>query len=91
MRMKAEVISQNTMDGKLIPIKFRLYDEDGELQTFSIKGYKNLNAIGNYIMPNEVSVTSHMRYFKCKIHVLGVEKLVDLTYNFNEQMWYVNF
>lgn len=91
MRRKAEVISQHTMDGKLIPIKFRLYDEDGELQSYSIKGYKNLNAIGDYIMPNEVSVTSHMRYFKCKIAVFGIEKTVDLTYHFDEQMWYVNF
>ena len=57
MRKKAEVISQHTLDGKLIPIKFRLYDEDGELQTFSIKEYKNLNAVGNYTMPNEVVVT----------------------------------
>ena len=91
MRIQADVIAQHTMDKKMIPLKIRIQDEDGEYQTFSVRGYKNLNAIGRVILPNEVPVTSHMRYFQCKINVFNKEKIIDLTYNFNDQSWFVDF
>lgn len=34
-----EVISKFTVDGTVIPIKLKVQDEDGEYQSFMIKGY----------------------------------------------------
>ena len=90
-RRQAAVIAQHTTDNKIIPLKIRIQDEDGEYQTYSVRGYKLLNAVGKAILPNEVSVTSHIRYFQCKINVFNTEKIINLTYNFNDQTWFVDF
>ena len=88
-RVKADVIAQHTRQGELIPLKIKISDEDGEEQTFAVKGYRRLNAGGTVMLPNEVNVLSHIRYFQCKIEVFGVSKIVDLSYNFNEEAWYM--
>lgn len=89
MRKVADVICQHTSDSRIIPLKIRLTDEDGEMQTYTVKGYRVLNTQGTVIMPNKVSVSSHIRYFECKLNVWGKEKVVGLTYNFFENLWYV--
>jgi len=89
MRRQADVICQHTRDSRIIPLKIRVQDEDGEMQTYTVKGYRTLNAIGKVILPNEVSVSSHIRYFECKLNIFGKEKIVGLTYNYYEQLWYV--
>ena len=53
-----DVICQHTKEGKLIPIKLRLQDDEEEFQTYVVKAYKNLSHIGSYIMPNEITATS---------------------------------
>ena len=90
MRRKADVICQHTKDSRIIPLRIRVEDDDGELQTYAIKGYKTLNAAGKTILPNEVSVSSHIRYYECKINTFGREKIIYLTYNFYEHLWYVD-
>ena len=40
MRRKADVICQHTIDARIIPLKIRIQDEDGEMQTYSVKGYR---------------------------------------------------
>lgn len=90
MRRKADVICQHTRDSRIIPLKIRVMDEDGELQTYSVKGYRTLNAGGDVIMPNGVYVSGSIRYFECKLNVFGREKIVTLTYHFRENLWYVD-
>ena len=90
MRRRADVICQHTRDSAIIPLKIRVEDEDGEFQTYSVKQYKRLNAGGMIILPNEVNVSSHIRYFECKINVFGKEKVVRLSYNFWEEAWYID-
>ena len=90
-RIKADVIAQHTRNNELIPLRIRVADEDGEEQTYAVKGYKRLNANGKVMLPNEVTVMSHTKYFQCKIEVFGRQKIVDLTYNFNDQAWYLTY
>ena len=90
MRRIADVICQHTREARIIPIKIRVQDEDGEMQTYTIKGYRTLNTLGKVIMPNEVSVSSHIRYFECKINSFGTEKLINLSYNISDNLWYVD-
>lgn len=90
MRRKADVICQHTIDARIIPLKIRVQDEDGEMQTYSVKGYRTLNAIGKVVLPNEVSVSSHIRYFECKLNIFGTEKIVGLSYNLSDNLWHVD-
>lgn len=65
MNTKIDFICQHTMDGKIIPLRIRLRDEDGELQEYTIKGYR------------ETSEFRNIR-FECKIMVNGYMKLVNI-------------
>ena len=65
MGKKIDFICQHTMEGKIIPLRIRLRDEDGELQEYTIKGYRETSEFG---------CTS----FECKIIVNGYMKLVNI-------------
>jgi len=84
------VICQHTIDARIIPLKIRIQDEDGEMQTYSVKRYRTLNAIGKVVLPNEVSVSSHIKYFECKLNIFGTEKIVNLSYNLSDNLWHVD-
>ena len=40
--MDVDVIAQHNHDGTIIPLRLRLEDEDGELQTYTIQGYREI-------------------------------------------------
>ena len=83
-----DVMCTHTMDGKIIPMKIRLKDEDGMYQTFAVRGYRDLNVKGNYTLGNEVVVTGVDIYaFEVKILVLGTEKTMRITYHKRENVW----
>lgn len=70
-----EVISKFTIDGNIIPIKLKVKDEDGEFQSFMIKGYRSI-----------VCNPSH-KCFDCKIEVFDQERVVRIFYNGTEFKW----
>ena len=82
-----DVICQHTVDGHMIPLRIRLKDEDGEYQIFRVKSYKDQSHKGSYTMPNGVAVTSAIFPFQCKINVFGREKIIDIFYNSNDNIW----
>lgn len=82
-----DVICQHTKEGKLIPIKLRLQDDEGEFQTYAVKGYKDLSHKGSYIMPNGITATNNIFPFDCKIVVFGREQIVHLYYNSSDHIW----
>lgn len=82
-----DVICQHTREGNMIPIKVRIQDEEGEYQTYVVKGYKDLSHKGSYTMPNGVAATSSIFPFDCKINVFDSEKIIHLYYNSHEHIW----
>lgn len=85
---RIDVICQHTREGKIIPMKIRVKDEDGEFQTFVIQGYKDKNTYGEYTLGNEIRVTRCNIYnFECKIHVFGIEKIITISYYAAENVW----
>lgn len=70
-----EVISKFTVDGTVIPIKLKVQDEDGEYQSFMIKGYRTI-----------ICNPSHKCY-DCKIEVFNQERIVRIFYNGPEFKW----
>ena len=65
MDKRIDLICQHTMEGKIIPLKLRFQDEDGELQEYSVKGYRDTSEFG---------ITS----FECKIIVRDTMKFVRI-------------
>ncbi len=82
-----DVICQHTAEGKLIPLRIRLQDEDGVFQVYKVRGYKDQSHKGDYTMPNGVFATSAIFPFECKIAVFGREKIINIFYNSNDNIW----
>ena len=83
---KIDVIWQHNKDGSMVPIKIRVTDEDGERQSFQIRGYRDLT----YYIDRDSS-EKHARneiwQFECRILVFSSEKTVSITYNAKENIW----
>ena len=87
-RVPVDVICQHSKDGHIIPIKVRLVNEDGELQTFQIRGYRHRSGGEKFVLPSGIPVAGRFVYeFECKIAVFGVEKQIYLIYNVYDNIW----
>lgn len=82
-----DMICQHTREGNMIPIKIRIQDEEGEFQTYVVKGYKDLSHKGSFTMPNGITATRTIFPFDCKIIVFGRERVVHLYYNSSDHIW----
>ena len=65
MDNKIDFICQHTMDGTVIPLRIRLRDEDGELQEYTIKGYRDKSS-------------GRMTSFECQILVRDALRVVNI-------------
>ncbi len=86
-RKKVDVICEFSRDGTIIPIKIRTADEDGEYQTYVIKGYRNLTGQGTRTLPDGVYVSNDTIAFECNITVFGRKKLIRLYFDAVEHLW----
>ena len=85
---RIDVICQHTRDGRIIPLKIRVKDEDGEFQSFTIQAYSDLTHPGKYTLGNGVEVSGcNIKTYERKIDVFGVEKVVRIFYNASENLW----
>ncbi len=83
---KVDVICQHNRDGSIIPIKIRVIDEDGEYQTYMIRGYRQLINSDRDWEKHE-SIKKHIWKFECKILVFDKEKIITVLYNSYENLW----
>ncbi len=86
-RKKVDVICEFSREGTIIPITIRPADEDGEYQTYVIKGYRNLTGQGTRTLPDGVYVNDETLIFECNIIVFGIRKLIRLYYKTDEHYW----
>ena len=82
-----DMICEHKKDGTMIPIKFRMTDDDGLLQEYKVRSYRDLSHKGPFEMPNGVIATSCMFPFECKIDFFGRQKTLLLYYNCYEHVW----
>ena len=85
--VETDVICLHTRDGKVVPIRIRVLDEDGQYQAYTIKEYRDISHQGARIMTDGVCVSNNTLIFDCKINVFGSDRFVRL-YNFPpDQVW----
>lgn len=90
-RRPVDVICQHSQDGRLVPLKVRVRDEEGEYQAFRIKSYKDLSFKGAWSLPDGVYVSNRTLVFECIITVFGRNRMIRLYYDLNGTVWRMSF
>jgi len=80
VKKEVDVIAQFNTDGTIRPIRVRFEDEDGEMQEYTIKGYKDLSHQGSRTMPDGMSIANPDHVYECYIEVFGQRKLIRLYF-----------
>lgn len=78
---KVDVISEHKADGIVIPMRFRLMNEDGVYEAYTIKGYKQLYHKETYTTPDGVYVCSKHLVFECRVLILDMYRTVRLYFD----------
>ena len=74
-----DVICQHKSNGEIIPIRFRLMNEDGEYENYTIKEYRPLNHKGTYTTPDGIFVSECTTLvYECVVVVLNSKRKVRL-------------
>ncbi|MCR4787702.1 MAG: hypothetical protein K5888_03860 [Lachnospiraceae bacterium] len=82
-----DVICQHSRDGTVSPIRIRVVDDDGEYQTYTIKGFTDVSHRGTREMPDGVFVTDRTLVFECNIMTFGRQKMIRLYYEPSCTIW----
>jgi hypothetical protein len=78
---KVDVICEHKADGKVIPLRFRLMNEDGVYEAYTIKGYRQILKRDTYTTPDGISVCSKDMVFECRVLILDMYRTVRLYFN----------
>ncbi|MBO4456573.1 MAG: hypothetical protein J5802_02510 [Butyrivibrio sp.] len=82
-----DVICQHKSNGEVIPLRFRLMNEDGQYENYTIKGYRNISHPGPYTTPDGLHVSSSTYIFECVVVVLDYKKKVRLYFEPHNCKW----
>ena len=77
---EVDVICEHKSDGTVIPLRFRLVNEDGAYEAYTIKGYREILKKGCYTTPDGVTV-SRDKIFECRVLILDIYRTVRLYFN----------
>ena len=75
-----DVICQHNKDGSMIPMRVRLTDEDGAVQTYTIKSYEDLSHQGTRTMPDGMYVSDRTFVYECQVQAFGRYRMIRLYY-----------
>ena len=84
---KVDVIAEYKSDGTIIPMRFRMMNEDGEYEAFTIKAYKQMPKKGTYTTEDGVYICNEDLVFQCKVIVLNIERIVRLYFFKQKNSW----
>lgn len=85
---RIDVICAHTKEGKVIPMKLRVKDEDGETQSFVVQEYRELTYCGGHNPSDGVPVFgNYIVSYECKINVLGKARWLKIAYHSKEMIW----
>ena len=84
---KIDVICQHKADGTIIPLRFRLMNEDGEYETHNISSYRLVSYPGVYTTPDGIMLSSYVVVFECQVVILDYHKVVRLYFDKKNCAW----
>ncbi len=88
--IEADVICEHKTDASIIPLRFKIMNEQGEHQIFNVKRYRPAPKKGAYTTVDGVFVSNRTEVYECQIEILGVTKVVRLYYEpTKDGKWYL--
>ncbi len=84
---KVDVICEHKSDGSLIPMRFRLINDDGAYEAYTIKGYRQLYNNETHTTPDGVYVCTKDKVFECRVLILDMYRTVRLYFDTNKCTW----
>lgn len=75
-----DVICQFTRDGNIIPMKIRMPDDEGELQEYRIKEYREVEILAGVSSGGDAA-------FECKIEVYRRVRIIKILYSAYSRQW----
>ena len=88
---EVDVIAEHKADGTIIPMRFRILNEDGVYESYTIKGYREIFRNDAYTTPDGLYVSKQVRVFECRVIVLGNYRTVRLYFNISNLNWRLAF
>ena len=77
---EVDVICEHKADGSIIPMRMRFMDENGEYETFNIKGYRQVKDKGTFTTEDGVYITGSSYLFECMIIAMNTKRIIRLYY-----------
>ena len=84
-----DVICQISHDGTVIPMRIRTSDDEGELQTYNVKQYRQINHNSQIVKDDGIDITYHTLVFDCRIQVFDQLRPVRLYFNTQRASWFM--
>ncbi len=82
-----DVICEHKSDGDVIPLKFRIMNDDGVFEAYTIKGYRQIFRKDTYTTPDGVTVGTRDRVYECRVVVLDMYKTIRLYFDTINCSW----
>ena len=86
---RIDVICQHTRDARIVPIKIRVRDEDGEMHNYMVKGYRDISRPGVYATSGMQQIERYDYIYECKVVIFERVHTVKIMYNSHENLWYL--
>lgn len=80
--IKVDIIAAFSAEGEIIPLKIRFPDDNGEIETYKIVGYRETTEIGSKGFQPVLN-------FDIKIIDYGIEKKLHLVFFQHERIWII--
>ncbi len=84
-----DVIAQFNHDGKIIPKRFQLMNEDGLKEAHTIKGYRPVPPKGAYTTVDGLFICNSTKLFECQVILHGMPKVVRLYFEPIGNTWFL--
>ncbi|WP_035769712.1 hypothetical protein [Butyrivibrio sp. NC2002] len=78
---EVDVICQHKANGRIIPLRLRFMNEDGQYETYTIKGYREAEKKGAHTTEDGIYTSDSTFIFECLIISAGMKRIVRIYYD----------
>lgn len=79
---EVDVICEHKYDGSIIPMRLRFKNDDGEYETYNIKGYRQADIKSSHTTKDGIFVVGDSTFvFECMIIAVNMKRIVRLYYD----------
>ena len=79
---EVDVICEHKADGSIIPMRLRFMNEDGEYETYNIKGFRQIMHNESQTTADGIFVVAQSTlHFECMVISMGMKRMIRLYYD----------